>query len=398
MDKITANRLLSRINFITSLGDFISLFAILQLIYVLSKSVILAAYIIPIKSAAILLYGLIFPFLVSRISLKRILTHSQTLSGFSMGLIALYWTISNSPSPYIILLLAFFQTFFRQCFSGAKDTYSKSMGAYNEHRSFQAQLLFGQYGAQFLGPVLSFILIYYLPLSIPLWIDTCTFFVAALLCIKFPFVSPKYRHSILNPIKYIFKTTGLREIFILRSIGMWIPISIWNYVAFTIITKHYGLELIHSVWIYCIVGAGSFLASYLLNESGKQNILKTTMTKYHDSYLAAFGFLLIGIIRMFFIFPPDIFLAILLTFVGGFCNGLNAITSLSLRRKLTTDQEFPEVIGFEMIVGKACDWIIGTSIFILFSKGIIDYHFSMLICGLSFFVLAIYSLNKNLRV
>ncbi|MEO5666678.1 MAG: hypothetical protein ABIR96_01330, partial [Bdellovibrionota bacterium] len=75
------NSLLSRITFATSLGDFLSYFAVLIIIKDLTHDTALAAYSVAVKTLAIALGGALFPRVASRRGFRATLIWSQALSG-----------------------------------------------------------------------------------------------------------------------------------------------------------------------------------------------------------------------------------------------------------------------------------------------------------------------------
>ena len=60
-DKTLDNRILSKITFITCLGDFLSFFAILQILSSLGSSVAVSAFSVVVKSFAIGVGGVLLP-------------------------------------------------------------------------------------------------------------------------------------------------------------------------------------------------------------------------------------------------------------------------------------------------------------------------------------------------
>lgn len=239
-----------------------------------------------------------------------------------------------------------------------------------------------------------------LPINIPLYVDVATFFVAAALCLQIPKDHLKrYEYSILKPLKYIWQFPALLQIFLLRSIGYWIPIGIYNYLTFSVVQEHYGLSLIYSAWIYSATGFGSALASATLKSSTGgflikfKNVIKNTS----DAKIALIATVTLGFTRIAFISLPTFYIAILVIVVAGMANGFNAIATLSLRRKLTTDNQFPEIIGLEAIISKITDWAVATLCFLLISKGIITFSIGIWCAAISLWILSLFFLSSKLR-
>ena len=226
------NAILARITLITSLGDFISFFAVLVFIHQISGSVLLASYTVPIKSLGIAIGGFLLPRTLSFVSPRRAIIFSQVLSFFLI--LALSLMALGKSNAGIILAILFFQTVLKQIFEGARETYSHAIGEAPEQRVLQAQILHGFFSAQTFGPIISFILLKTLPIQIPLFIDAGSFLCAAIIALQLrKELKPKSgSFSILRPLKYLAQSPNLRKIFFIRSIGYWIPVGIFNYLIF----------------------------------------------------------------------------------------------------------------------------------------------------------------------
>jgi hypothetical protein len=356
------NQLLSTVTFITALGDQISFFAVLVLIHNLTGNTLLAAYTVPMKSLGVAIAGACFPSVASRISMRTVVIWTQILSFFLMGTIA--WTANFS--SYLALGIVLLLSILKQSFESAREHISKGLGEMPQQRRLQAQILHGLYSAQFLGPLLSFALIRLLPIVVPLWLDALTFLSAGLLALKLsPTVRVPESHSLLSPLSYLRKSPALLQIFFLRVL-YWVPIGIFNYLIFVVIQDHFGARIENSAWIYSVIGLGSLIATASLRTGN-------LFHEISDTVLAAGALVLLAATRIAFLSVPALGWAMLVFAVGGICNGINAVATQSLRRKLTSSKQFPEIVGLELVSGKAVDWAVATLCSLAMARGFIGY-------------------------
>ena len=388
------NRLLSQVTFVTSLGDYVSMFAILVLIHKVSGSVALAAYSVPIKSLGVAFGGLTLPWIVSRYSIRRIIVWSQVVSGILMGFLALY--SKTGANSWFILFILLCHSTLRQYFDGARETFSKSLAKQAEQRTVQAQILHGLYSAQFLGPVLSFFLVTYLPIELPLWLDAVSFVVAAIGATKLLDIGSRETSSILRPLTYLRKHPGLTQIFLIRSVGYWIPVGLFNYIIFAVLQDHYHAGLVNAAWIYALIGLGSMSASHTLRTPN--SFLGSTLGRLKDAEIAFLSLIVLAFTRIAFINLPALSFAAIVVAISGICNGLNAISTQSLRRKLTTDRQFPEIVGLELVVGRLADWAVSSLCFAVLASKAMNYSQGVWISAISLFILAWFHLAKPLRI
>jgi|GEM_PF-2097278 len=370
------NRLLARVTFATSLGDFISYFAVLLIVQDISKSTALAAYTVAVKTLGVALGGAFFPRVASWFGFRTLLIWSQFFSGV---LIAGLFVLSLYPSQgaaFCILGILFVQTILKQFFESAREARSRiiedgvaaqAMAKATVQRGFQAQLLQGFYSAQILGPLLSYVFIRKLGVHIPLVFDALTFFVAAWLCRKVGHDFETRRFRIFRPLEYIWRRPEMLSLFLIRSVGMWIPIGIFNYVLFVVIADYYKIDLLNSAWVYIAIGVGSLISTSLLRSQ------KGWWSQRQDATVAVFGFALLALTRLAFINLHSFYWALLVLALGGICNGANATVTQSLRRKICSAHELPEIMGLELFVGRLCDWGVSTLLLYFMTRGMIGY-------------------------
>ena len=104
--------------------------------------------------------------------------------------------------------------------------------------------------------------------------------------------------------------------------------------------------------------------------------------------LLAGGLTLLGITRIGFISLGNFGLALLVVLIGGLCNGLNATTSRILRRRYSTNEQFPEIISLETIISKFTDWGVQSICIVIMLHGLLSYKQVVVVSMLSLWVLA----------
>lgn len=331
----------------------------------------MASATIPAKSLGMVVAGLIIPSLHNHYTTRKLFVVTQVLS-FALMCLLLVALNSDLQGSWFFIGITFFQTLFKQVFDSAREYASKKIGTLTTHRSIQAQLLQGFYGAQFIGPILSFILIRYYGTKIPIFLDACSFAVASILSFWLPNeVIRTKTHSILNPLKYLFVSNSLRNIFFLRTIGYWLPVGIFNYLVFSIVQDHYNLTVENSAWVYTAIGFGSLIASVILK---RENWKWISIHKIDDQFVAFGALLILAVTRIGFINLPSFSMAMAILVIGGICNGLNATATQSLRRKFTTNTQFPEIVGLELIVGRFVDWAVSALCMTLMLNKVVSYN------------------------
>jgi hypothetical protein len=278
----------------------------------------------------------------------------------------------------VIFALLFVQSFLKQLFEAARESRSKIIAQANQHRSFQTDLLHSFYTAQFIGPVLSFFIIKYLHILVPVYLDALSFFICAVLALQVGKTYEVESYGVFRPLSYLHKNPQMLRIFLIRSIGMWVPISIFNYSIFPVVQNHFNLNLLNSVWIYVAVGLGSFAATTVLRK--KLKLIEQTS----DWRLAQIGFFCIAITRLGFANLNSFYLALGVLSLGGFFNGMNAAVTQSLRRTHATSKQLPEIIGLELVVAKVTDWLTATSCFFLLSRQIVPEATLLYVSALGF--------------
>lgn len=286
--------------------------------------------------------------------------YSQLVSGIAL-LILIFGFHFKSISLTTIFVLFFIQSLFKQLFEGARETHSKFQGENANQLSLQSQILSGLYNAQFVGPILSYLLIKSLPIEIPLTLDCLSFFLAAFIASKLTHSPPIQKGEathVFAPFFYLNKFPKLRDITLLRSIGFWLGNGLFNYLMFAVVTEHFKLDIINSTWIYSFLGLGGVFATLLIHNSKTKE--KRFLGRFEEWKLAFIGQFSMGLTFLGFVSIPSFYWALFLVFIFGICMGINAISTQALRRIFSTQKQFPEIVGIEVLVGRSVDVLISS--------------------------------------
>ena len=394
----SAHRRLEQVNLITSLGDYLSLFAVISATHRMSGSVALAAYTVPLSALAVGLGGATFPWVAGMFRARAVMIGTQLTSGLLMLLLGGFIHF-EAPLPAIFAVI-FFQTISNQYFAATRESYSKNVGAHSDQRSLQSKLMQGFYSAQFVGPLISLVLIRTLGEEIPILGDALSFFVAAALCFGLPEGTKPDRPSIFRPLTYVWKRPALLQIFVIRSVLYWIPTGIFNYMVFSVVSQRFGLRVIDTAWTYAAIGLGSLFGSTWLRHTKKIVEARgplAALARLSDAHVAFLALLALSVTRLSFMYVPNVYIALLIITAGGVCNGFNAVATQTIRRKLTNDREFPEIVGLELVLGRATDWIVATICLGGLYGAKLSYEQGIWISAGGLFVLAWLHLGRGLR-
>ena len=351
------NRRLAFITQVTSFGDFISLFAVLKWLSDSGVSAAVGGYAVVVKSLGVGVGAALIPLALSRSSTQAVILLSQLLSALcSLFLLALIFRHEVHAGTHSIVAtfgLIFGQTVLKQLFDGARETHSKVLSVGMHPMSAQAQLLASFYGAQFLGPIASFALIQWFPVTVPLILDAASFLMAAGLALRL--TGRDIRSTavhVLRPLAYLGCNPLLRDIVLLRSVVFWFSIGLFNYLLFSVVTDHYGLPLTYSAWIYSAMGLGAAVSSSILRGSRGAH---ARLLRLNEGALACGAQLAFAALVLAFFNLPSFPVALVALAALGLAMGANAVATQTLRRKFSTDAQFPEVVGFELILGRIAD-------------------------------------------
>ena len=383
------NKLLGQITLVTSLGDWLTYFALMKLATDVSGSVIIGTLSIAMKSAAIAVGAVLIPMFVGVFPSRVIILVAQWISALLMGAVCL--SIGNKFALPVSAIYAtlFVQTILKQLFDAARESHSKGLALTDaDHRPMQAEILRGLFGAQFFGPLLAFVLLSKTPLWVPVLVDCLTFTLSGFLAFgigpSHPTQSAIDPMRFLKPLKYLSKYPRLRDILVFRSVVFWIPNGLYNILLFQVVMHHYGRPLEHSTLPYAALGLGAAAASLLLRHPMSE--AKTWLGKRRDGTLACLAQIGFALSTLGFLVIPSFELALVFVLVTGLAMGVNAISTQSLRRRLSTAEQLPEVMGLELLIGRATDILVMTGMATALDRGILSYQTGVFIAVAWFIV------------
>lgn len=398
----TPNKLLSNSTFLNSTGDFVVFFSLLNYLNISTQNIYIAAYGVSVKSIGIALGAFVFPFLGNYIPVKKLLVSSIALNNL---ILIVLWYFVNQKYPSLAILIAMaLVSFTIQIFSGVRESYSRTLGDIPEQRGLQAQILSSFYGAQLLGPILGFFIGLYSTPAIGILIAFILNLMSIFSLLKLPSQTKRFSGAnILRPFLYLRWNKPLTHILIMRSVLQWIPIGLFNFLMFPVVEKKYELNGIYSAWIYVVIGIGSIFAAFVtkpdlfLRYPLAQHIIKK-ISSMKDFELAFTAMVLLSLTRFSMVIVPNLESFLLIGLIGGFANGLNAVSTQTIRRKLCDSRQHPEIIGLEVIFGRITDWVVGTVCVYGITQNVFDYKTGVVVSGIILLILAIMIRNKTFHV
>ena len=362
MKNVNENKLIKWMTFITSMGDHFTFFSVVILTQQLFKNVWLSSYNVAIQALAIALGCFLVPKTLSRFKVRNIFFCTQFIS--MLAVLFLFFGIKNGTihSPITLYSVLFIVTVLWQIYTAARESFSKNQTNHvSEHRTLQAEILEGFFSAQIFGPPLAAFLILKFNSTLPLLIDGISFGICALLSL---FVRSEIKlerkASLLKPLKYFSEKPLLKKIFLLRTVGFWVPISIFNLVLFPMAEEQFknilsqGNELLGTAIFYSLLGFGATVGTL----SVRKGLFKSSFLD--DGKLAFYCQIMMGTTMLLLIPNFNFFLNQLIFFINGTFMGINALATQTIRRKLATNEEFVEVIALEPIFGRSIDYAVAS--------------------------------------
>lgn len=340
---------LSYITFVTTLGDFLTYFSVIKVVYDIHGNALSAAFGgIGLGSAAAILAGISSPWLKRHINTKNLIVLSQILSFIVVGLL-LKLIIGASEDIYSLFTLLFLQNYFSKIFDASKETHTHGLNDESDkHRQIQSVLLSGLYQAQFLGPIIAYLLLSFFTPKVPVFIDLVSFVVSTCLCLTLSrgkTLSSKL--SVLNGLKYIQFDSQIRRLFLLRTLGFWVPASFFNMLIYKNAAERLGLGVEFAGVVYSVLGLGALFTAVTLREN--KNFIPKLFRNFEDKNLAVlanFGFA--SVIGLMFVSKNPIWGTFCYLFYGCFV-GINAVSTQSIRRYLCSKAQLPEIMGLEIL-------------------------------------------------
>lgn len=383
------NKTLSSITFFNSTSDWIIFFSLMATMALATKNIFLAAYGISIKSLGLALGAFIFPYLGNRIKLKSLIKISLLIN--SLTILLYIFPVFFFESTEVILFLMLLQSITGQIFSVARESLSKTLGSNSDQRSLQNQILSSFFSAQIVGPLLGFSIGIYGNMSLAILVSFGANFIALYKSLSIDLDYQFTKVSIFKPFSYLTLRSSLTHIFIMRAVLYWIPVGMFNFLLFPFIEKQFHLSGIYTAWVYILTGCGSIFASFIfydLNLNNKfLNLINSIFTRFKNSFnnkdneLACIALITLGLSRFIITLPTSYFLIIFMFFTAGISNGLNAVTTQTIRRKLCSNEQHPEIISLEVIVGRFTDWLVGSLCLYVFMNNYLTFQTGMYISG-----------------
>lgn len=397
METFAENRRLSWVTFITNTGDFISLFVVLKLLENATHSLAIASFSVGVRALGTAFAALSFGGLCRYLSLKQIILVTQVVAGLLMLFLAGHTATRTNAEPFVVFIVYFFVSILNQWFGIARDSLCEAIGKSDEKRSLIAGLLDGYFSAQIIGSVLSFICIIVLPQALPILLDSFSFFAAAFLAIQLDDSKWKITYNPFRSFQSIVSNPGLLQIFLLRSVGFWIPVGVFNYFRFSVIKDYYHLDILNSVWIDVAIGAGGLLAMKAISRRGSS---KVGFLALKDYQLAVIALSFVALSRLALINLPNVIMGIGVVLVAGFASGINAVTTRSIRAKLSdaVAADRPNIIALELIVGQFSAFTAASVSTIAIHRFGIGFQEGLIFSAVLLFVLAGFHFGKELRV
>ena len=395
---MTENKALSRMSFLFSFTDYLAFFAVLSFMTSSGGDAYTGSLGVISKGVGVLLAGISFPFLVRFFSLRRIILLSVSLTLFVF--IAMIANLHGSYKFMYVLIL--YQSFFAQIFISARETYSKSLGSSDDQRSLQAEILLSVFGGQVFGPILGFVVAQY---STP-FVGIGLSFLSVLFCLFLLKVLKDNEvytvTSIFRPFLYLKDSPRLLNIFTIRTIYFWIPASILNVLLFPIVSENFHLSGTHVAFMWTATGIGSTVSSWILKSDQQVFVhffapIRRFFECKSDSFIASWAIAILGLVRIPVGFVSSLPVAFFFMVLAGFCLGLNATTTQSIRRKLCDKDQHPEILALEPIVSKTTDVTTGIITKFVFAGFLIPAKIGLAVSALLYLLLGLYMRNEKLK-
>ena len=286
-----------------------------------------------------------------------------------------------------------------EIFKASREVASRSIGTIpSEHRGLLAQILQGFYAAQFVGPILSVLLLKNLPIEFPLLLDSLSFLLCVILAKKLPKnlelieINKAFFKNLVHPIQSILLDKKLRKIFTLRAVGHSIPIGLFNFTIYLVVSSKFNRDIIETAFISSATGLGGLISGTILKEK------KLIKEDFNEKYISFAALVLMGFFELWFININNFYLAIFINFLIGLSMAANGIASQSLRRKLTTTKEFHEVVGLEIFVSKIIELLSASIIAFLVFHNFVSKEFGIIVASISLIFVGFLYLSKDLDV
>jgi MFS family permease len=351
------NAKLGTMSLVTSIGDWLTYFALMKLAYETSGSLLVASLSMSMKSFAIAFGAWILPATAARFGTKMLMIIAQFTSGIILLGLGVILREGWNVSVAAIYVFSFLLMVLKQLFDTAREVHSKSLfDADTDNRGNQAELLRAIFLAQLLGPIFAFFLLSQFPVWVAVILDSASFLITTIvgLSLVSSFRGKDFDGGLtttFNVFSYFVEKPKLRSIVLLRSVGFWIPNSFFNMMLFVVAVNVLGKGIESTAILYTVLGLGAAYTSHSLRDgwlgipSFRVNDTKNGKLALISQLGFAFSSLVLG-------FIDTTIGLLLLVLVTGLSMGVNAVATQSIRRILTTPKELPNVISFEIVLGQ----------------------------------------------
>lgn len=363
------NDSLSFITFLLLLTDSLFFFIVLDRLSFLLSSEIVATLTI-FRSLGMVISILTTPFIMRVIGLKSILFFSSTIAVGCSILTFISFLAFDTISPGIVFSLAVVQNMMLPLFSASRECYSKSLGEQHEQRSLQRKLLESAYTSQIFGPAFSFLLIYFVKGNSSVYILSILFLLAVLLGFYIYFRRLTKNDVIqganaFKPFSYLFEKANfpILDIVILRTFLFFLPASMVNFLLFPLVTKSLDKPIFYSAILYMTTGIGGWIGSKLQEKLDRHILFDK------DWKIAFWALVLISIGRLSIVFVNNIYVAGLIFILVGIPLSFNATSTQTIRRKLCSSRQHPEILGVEVLLGRTTDFLTGNLTALIITSG-----------------------------
>lgn len=132
--------------------------------------------------------------------------------------------------------------------------------------------------------------------------------------------------------------------------------GIFNFLIFDFAIKSFSTilgekhSILGSAIFYSLCGFGAWVGNNIIKSNYKN------LGSYTNGKLAHTAITFVAITFIGFLFPPTPVLLVFLYFFQAIGNGVIALATQTIRRLLTTNSEFAEIVSLEVVFGRACDW------------------------------------------
>jgi predicted MFS family arabinose efflux permease len=267
----------------------------------------------------------------------------------------------------------------------------------NSHREKQGQIISAFFGAQFWGPILSFILLKNFHYSLSILVDAISFIFAIISGISLHFTVLKEKmttdisKSFIQKLKFIIKDMKLRKLLVTRSVFSFIPLGIFNIYIFDVISNDLKLGMEFMGLSYAVIGLSGSVGVALLRLIDKSD-------EVDESIFCAIGAICMALTLVPYLVLQNSTGALITAITFGFFMGSSTLASQSLRRKFTDSKYFPTFLSVELIFSMLTGAIVGKLCVYLSAQYGITSKLALLFSIPWYFILAILYLRLNIKI